>query len=262
MKQLFSILLMFYFPSIKAEFIQKTIDNQSIEIISLENIKFHANIKTDIVYDQITIDLDNKDHLLINGFRSFTQEIKILNKKSVELRFSIRGGTGVANERDLIFCISNNKLFKVFDIIAMVSSEFNETYNISIDSLHLYYEHCLLDFKILDILEKNNDFSLKAIEYSMFKSKFKPSDNQEIRDTIILKFNFPNRIFFNKTIKIQGQYSVIHNVRDQDVSGTIITTVVFNSNECYTISSRAGDYYNIDHKWHMKGRKGHLIEMD
>jgi hypothetical protein len=135
-------------------------DVDTVSLHSLENKEIIVKIKFDYGFDKLILELNSDEKMIVKGFRGLTQDMKVLNQKFIELRFSMRGGTGVRVCRYVLICVSNNKLYRSIDQISLFSSVFKETYDASIDSLHLYDESSTYQVDFTGLKEVNNSFVL------------------------------------------------------------------------------------------------------
>jgi len=245
MKSLFLIFSIISFLSLKALCMQE----RTYELLSLENKICTIHLAEAFPKDLIILTLDNKDTMIITGSRGISQEVRIVDKKFMELHYAIRGGTGVALRQDVLVCISNNKLQKCLNLYASVISNFDKTYVPSIDSLHMYDEHSVYEFKIIDILENKERCLLKASEYDMIRSKHDPKTNHEIRDTLSLSFDIVDKIFFNETETLQGKFNFI------DINGHSVSKICMEV-KAGVINTRLYKYYFINDKWFYKEKEG------
>ena len=113
----------------------------NIVLYSIENKLSKINLCLDELNEKIIINLSSSESLCINGFKDLTEEIKVIKRKFLLFKFRIRGGTGVALRRSVLVCISNDRLFKVFDVLSMVRSQCKENYIPKVDSLNEFDEN-------------------------------------------------------------------------------------------------------------------------
>ena len=255
MKTFLTVLIINLFVSTQVSLSQIR-DEEIITVHSLENKEASVKIKFDYVNDRISLELNPTEKMLIKGFRSMTQDIKILNQKFIELRFSMRGGTGVHVRRYVLICVSDSKLYRSIDVISLVSSEFKETYVASIDSLHLYDESSINQINFTGLKEKCGSYELIATGFVKIHSKIDPSQDYENHDTTQLRFDMDNKVFYTNFENLNGQYLLWsdENLNEQvNFHNEKIPSICVNQDEIYV-------YFR--HKWYIKHQDYHLQETD
>lgn len=227
-------------------------DIKTITILSLENKKCVVEIIYNFKTDVINIRLSPQNSLCINGFRGFVDSIRVINHNFIELHFQIRSGTGIRQERYILLCISEDKLYKAIDVLSLIDSRFEQTYIKGIDSLHLYDEKNIDRFRFIDLRKIKNSFVLEAEEYHYEKSKYYIKNNYELCDTIVLLFEPDYKIFYNQFKSISGDYIV-----DSD-DITIHKKQTFGNEQYPMLNLFNTEYYFIDNEWYIKDQNKHL----
>jgi hypothetical protein len=231
-------------------------DVETVSLHSLENKEINVTIKFDYGFDKLILELNSDEKMIVKGFRGLTQEMKVLNQKFIELRFIMRGGTGVHIRRYVLICVSNNKLYRSIDQISLLNSVFKETYVASIDSLHLYDESSTYQVDFSGLKEVNNSFEMIANEFVKTQSKIDPTQNYENQDTIQLHFDMDNKVFFNKFVNLDGSYLLWS---DEDLN----EQVNFHNEKFPSICINQGAIYVFfRHKWYIKHEDYRLEDTD
>lgn len=256
MRNISTIIIILLFTIINFNVLSQTIDNKRYKLYSLENIENTVNIKLDDANEKITIELNPNETLCINGFRGLEQEVNILNRKFIEIRFKVRGGSGVAVRRYVLICISYNTLYKAIDVISMVSSEFKETYVHSIDSLNLYDETSIYKLSFTMSQGDNQKYKLLAIQSEKVRSKHEPKQNHETEDMLQFNFDENDKVFYNQIDSLQGSFLINSDIDSTD------KLINFNGEKYPAIKLKDNTgYYFINHSWYMKGTKNHLQKL-
>jgi hypothetical protein len=254
MRNIPAVIIILLFTIINFNVLSQTIDNKSYKLYSLENIESTVNIKLDDANEKITIELNPNEIFCINGFRGLDQDVNILNQKFIELRFKIRGGSGVAIRRYVLICISDSKLYKSIDVISMISSEFKETYVPSIDSLNLYNESSIYKLSFTMSQGDNQNYKLIAIQSEKVKSKHDTTQNHETQDMLQFSFDKGNKVFYNQLNSLNGSFEI------NTDNGNLRTKKDFNGTEYPSIKLKNEEYYFINQSWYIKDGKNHLTE--
>jgi len=94
--------------------------DEMINFLSLENKEVIVKYGYDPKYDRTIFELNPHEKLCIQDTRG--AEVKIHQKKFVELLLEMRGGSGEAVRKYVIICVSNGKLYKSIDVISLVKN--------------------------------------------------------------------------------------------------------------------------------------------
>lgn len=254
MRNIPTIIIILLLAIINFNVSSQSIDNKSYKLYSLENIESTVYLKLDDANEKITIELNPNEILCVNGFRGLEQEVNILNQKFIELRFKIRGGSGVAIRRYALICISDNKLYKSIDVISMISSEFKGTYFPSIDSLNLYDESSIYKLNFTMSMGENQNYKLIAIQSEKVKSKHDTTQNHETQDMLQFSFDKGNKVFYNQLGSLKGSFDINNDIGNSNAKK------VFNGEKYPAIKLKNEEYYFINQSWYIKDGNNHLSE--
>lgn len=224
--------------------------SSTYKLISLENEEINVCVDLDEINNFISINLDSKNKICIDGFKELI-DIKILDNKFLLLHFSIRGGSGVQLIRTAIVCVSNGKIFKSLDIFSSVHSFFNDAYNnkIKIDDEENSYQ------VLLKLVQKahSNQVILQVNENELIKSKSNPLKNKTEKEEFVLYFDNHQKIFQNNLKTLSGRFEI-----DNGKSET--TSREFMDKAFPAIIFRNYEYYFIDDSWYIKDQINHLTK--
>lgn len=253
MKNISFLITLWFLTFINGTVFSQLTDGTKFRICSLENKEFTLQVKPDVYNEKITITLNPKETLCINGYSGFDHQIKVLNGKFIELHFRMRGGSGVAIRRYVLVCVSGVKLYKPIDVLSLVRSEFKETYVHSIDSLNLYDESSLFSLKFNLLQDHVRRFKLYITQSEEIISKYDPSRNHLYKDSLELKFDENCNVFYNQVCNLNGYF----NISSDDGSSR---EIIFKGEKYPAIKLRNAEYYYINKKWFIRDQKNHLSE--
>lgn len=239
-KHIFTIIFAFVFY---CNGFSKSIETKSLIINSLTNKPEKVLVELDYVNNRITIKSGFKKKLYLDHFTDLEGDIKVMNKKFILLQYNIRGGSGVKLEKTTLVCINNGHLLKSLDIISLDKYEFKETYDKVADSLKLYDESGIYSLKLVDFKYEKKNFKLSIIQYQKVRSKHYNNGNYENTDTIKLKFDQKNKVFYNKKISLKGKYTI---------ENSNIKQKTFNGKMYPSIELKNYQYFIIDNIWYYK----------
>lgn len=224
--------------------------SSTYKLISLENEEISVCVDFDEINNFISINLDSKNKICIDGFKELI-DIKVSGNKFLLLNFSIRGGSGVQLIRTAIICVSNGKIFKSLDILSSVHSFFNDAYNNNskIDDEENLYQVAL---KLVPEA-KSNQLILQVNENEMVKSKGNPLKNKTEKEKSILYFNNHQKIFQNNLKALSGKFEI-------DDGKSDIISREFKDETYPAIIFRNYEYYFIDDSWYIKDQINHLTK--
>jgi len=150
-----------------------------------------------------------------------------------------------------------NKLYRPLELISLDTSFFITTWNKKIDSLKLYNEHEVHRLTFFKISEEKDNYRLIAFQHEEVLSKFNPSQNYDLKDTVYLDFDFKDKVFYNHYDTLQGNYFTrnINNVEQEKVQYFDIL------NKYPEIEFGTGriKYLYINQNWCEKGINKHIL---
>lgn len=203
--------------------VSQSIDSEIFNLLSLEGKEVIAKIAFDDRNDRLLIELNENEKMCILNAKYFSEDVKILDKKFIELQLGVRGGSGESVHRYVLICISGDRLYKCIDVISLVKNLVDQI----IDS----------QVNFVGLREKNNSYEMC------------------ISGETSLQFDLKNKIFFNGYENLNGLFNLNS---DQDLSNKQIDF----KNEIFPmICVNFGQkYIFIRHKWYVKGQN-HLLEL-
>lgn len=183
---------------------------EKLKIASLENKTISLTIQLNMATEKITIFSDSINPICINGYKELETDIKIINKKFTAIHFKIAGGSGVKLRRYILLCVSNNKIYNAFDVLADVTNLRDTT----------FYDRYNLCFTKMSLT--NNSYRLICTE-----EERKKNGNKNVgfyTDTLQFQFDNSKRIFYNAFDTLSGKYTVeqdiISRAKELDFSGS------------------------------------------
>lgn len=216
-------------------------EDMVLELNSLSGKSVRVNFEPDDVNDKITLKLDSKEMLCINGFRELEEDIKVLNNKFIMIHYKIRGGSGVKVRKTTLVCVADGKLHKALDVVTTVShniGDLNDSWKESVkqsDNCGLYV------LKLIGLQNQGKEFLLTAVEHEMEYSKADKQDNFEREDSVKLFFDDVNKVFYTKMMTLNGRYMV---------EGELGSLRKFRNQVVPFISLKNEEYVYIEKEWY------------
>jgi hypothetical protein len=212
MKAFLTLTIITFFVSCQTLLSQSVYDTV-INFLSLENKEVSVKYGYDPNKDRLIFELNPSEKLCIQDARG--AEAKILQKKFVELRLSMPGGSGEAVYNLAIICVSKGKLYKSIHVVSSVKDLIGGCNSFEVN--------------FTELMEKDRSFELIA------NGKTK------------LKFDFDNKIFYNAFETLNGLYYVNS---DKD---PINQQLKFQNERFPAVHIDPGEtYIFINHKWFAK----------
>jgi hypothetical protein len=196
---------------------------KDINFLSLEDKEVSVKYGYDPDHDRLIFELNPNEKLCIQNARG--ADVKILQKKFVELQVSMPGGSGEAVYNVVIICVSYGKLYKSIHVVSL--------------SENLITGCISSQLNFSELKGKNNSFEL------LVNGKTK------------LQFDFENKIFFNAFETLNGLYDVNN---DKDL---INHQMNFQNEKFPAVTvDPAKMYLFINHRWYAKlsGNSWHMEE--
>lgn len=235
MRQFIFILILF-FPLI-------TIGRQ-IEMLTLngldDGVLHSVIIKVDPIVERTEVFIE-KDNLILSGVQDLV-ESKIHSQNFLELKFRVRGGSGVKVRRSVLLCISQSKLHRSIDVLCEITSNVSTVYNKIADSLKLFNE--VSEYSVsLDVMNSSDkDFIAIILEKKNVQSKFDPSQDISYENRLKLNFDASGNYFYNYFEILNGDYKVFLNKSNAPIKR-------FVSGRFPCIKLRDTQYLYIDNQW-------------
>lgn len=160
----------------------------------------------------------------------------------LELRFRVRGGSGVKVRRNVFICISNGQAYKAIDFLSEVTSRVSTVYDRVADSLKLFDEksdyHATLSIKQTE----RKEYRAVLFESTKVESKYDPSQNLSFEKPYELYFDPSGYFFYNSTKKLNKLYKVYSNKENKTFERFITAEV-----PCIQLYQKL--YIRIDNEW-------------
>jgi hypothetical protein len=206
------------------ELVSQSKDSEIFNLLSLENKEVSVKINFDDRNDRLILDFNADEKMCILGARYLSQNIKILDKKFIELQIGVRGGSGESVHRYVLICISGDRLYKSVDVFSLVENLVDGSINSQVN--------------FTGFRRNNNSYEIS------------------ITGEATLQFDFNNKIFFNGFENLTGRYNVNS---DKDLSNKKMN---FNNEKFPSICVNFDEkYIFIEHKWYIEGSENHLMEL-
>lgn len=214
-----------------------------------DNVDYKIRIEEDLAKDLVLFST-NKDGLLVYDVRQVDTVISHL-KKFLEVKFIIRGGTGIKNRERALLCVEKGKLFMSLLMTSDIESRITEVYDTVADSLELFDEESQYHVGI-EIEEKNNGFMATLIESKYVRSKFDPTQNESFENTYRLNFDRGGYYFFNSSKNLNDKFRLYSHQENKHVEK-------FLSTEAPAIELTSSSYFFIDGIWYDEGLDNYLF---
>ena len=145
-------------------------------------------------------------------------------------------------------------MYDAIDLYSLIRSEFNQTYNKTLDSLNFYNE---ISVDSLSFFKENSgasDYKLYIRDENTRISKVDKDSNYHKVDTVKLNFNKTYKVFCNTMATLKGPYLV------EDRFGST-KEKQFAQNIYPAIRLSNFEYYYIEGSWHLKGHENYLTKV-
>ena len=245
------ILILFLFLTEYAIAQDDLIETKFIKISSLENVQTDLNIIYNASDGSITIDLNKDEKIVLCECKGITG-IKTIGKEHfLELNYSIPGGTDQKIEQSALICLSKGKLYNALQCESLFDEN---TVTSSVNSLKLFHVRNIYKISFLSLKEKGGVCRLVINIYNCNKSERDPQSNQETSDSVMLKFDPEKRIFFNDTVRLNGDYNITDEGWSDKIKGRFINEL------CPTVNLQGAQYLFITGAWYSKISNNVLVK--
>jgi hypothetical protein len=160
----------------------------------------------------------------------------------LELKFRVRGGSGVKVRRNILICVSQGKVCKAIDFLSEITSRISTVYNKVADSLKLFDEksdyHATLSIKQTE----GKEYKAVLFESTKVESKHDPSQNVSFEKPYDLYFDPSGCFFYNSTRQLSKHYKIYSNKENKTVERFIGAEV-----PCIQLYEKL--YLRIDNEW-------------
>lgn len=160
----------------------------------------------------------------------------------LELKFRVRGGSGVKVRRNVLICVSQSKVYKAIDFLSEITSRLSTVYNKVTDSLKLFDEksdyHATLSIKQTE----GKEYRAVLFESTKVESKYDPSQNVMFEKPYELYFDPSAYFFYNSTRQLSKHYKIYSNKESKTVERFIRAEV-----PCIQLYQKL--YLRINNEW-------------
>ncbi len=225
---------------------------QSYNVESFNGNIQKIHISPDYINNTLTITCLN-DTIHINDFTDIRDDVNILDKRFLEIVYSIRGGSDIHLRRVLLLCVNNNKLLQPLDVDFLSSYDLSTVYNKNADSLKLFDEHSLYQLKLSLIGDNKNNYKLNVNVYDENKSKHSPTTNYVYNKQVILSLDTNLNVFYS-TIKDVSKYFTVYDPKTQ------IENKLYIIGTFPIITLGKKNYYYIKNEWYEENDNNYLVK--
>jgi len=169
------------------------------------------------------------DTLIDDDFWDVPPITEVLNKNFIEIRYEVRGGSGLGLGNILLLCVNGNKLFEAMHVLRYLSSEGGgekTNYNLKLT------------------LNGNNKRNFKLIVdiHDRDWSRYSPEINYDYRNRSILSFDVHQNIFFSLK---EGNYNsaIIDDKKPKQQVKGVFPVIILGKENYYFIG---GNWYNLE----------------
>ncbi|MFM7855778.1 MAG: hypothetical protein ACKO96_28620 [Flammeovirgaceae bacterium] len=160
----------------------------------------------------------------------------------LELRFRVRGGSGVKVRRNVLVCISHGQAYKAIDFLSEITSRVSTVYDKVADSLKLFDEksdyHATLSIKQTE----GKEYRAVLFESTKVESKYDPSQNVSFEKPYELYFDPSGYFFYNATKPLNKLYKMYLSRESKTVERFLSAEV-----PCIQLYQKL--YLRIDNEW-------------
>lgn len=166
-------------------------------------------------------------------------QVKRETENQWSLFYRVRGGSNVKERVFGILTCHNNKLFHSLSIYALSTGELTMAYNKMVDSLN-FYEYSKYQ---VDVSVRCQDSIFLTEDFESI-SKLWPDGNEQWKMQHLLYFDKNEYVYFNKKIKLNGNYSFVNTIGDS-------FNRKFENQYVSAVKLYENAYYYIDYVWYI-----------
>jgi hypothetical protein len=133
---------------------------------------------------------------------------QVLDGKFLSLSYGQRGGTSCSTRRTVIICVSGKRIYESFEAPSEYNCDLTRVFDPVADSLHLFDEHSRYHLTNLSVAQSLEGLTLSLIEADTVTSRYNPSQNCRVCDTVHFLFSASDKIFYNKYLELMGNFHV------------------------------------------------------
>lgn len=223
--------------SVDSLYLLKAIDNDT---------KYQVSFRLDYVKEFAKFTIQNHS-LTIFEVRGIDTAI-VHADSFLEVKFRVRGGTGVKVRKTILLCVVKDRLYKTLDITSEVSSRLDKVYDKRADSLKLFDER--EDHLVLLSVKKRGGSYVANLDESYEKvSKYDPSQNESYAKNYELIWEPAQNIFYNSTKIVRELKRIRSSVDYEAISEKFVNMEL----PCITLFG-GGTYLFFEGEWYSELR--------
>ena len=209
---------------------------KTFNIVSLDGKNEKVKIIPDYVNSVLKITC-MKDTITIPDFWKVQPEINLLNKNFIEIRYAVRGGTGIGLGNTLILCVNGSKLYEAMHVLRYINGDSGDLKN---------------DYHIELALngDSNDNYKLRLSIHDDVFSKRKPNINYVYNNQTVLSFDTKQNAFYSIKEDIYDRSIKSGNGKKQKVNGNYPVIILGKQT-----------YYFINNRWHQSVNTKELYEI-
>lgn len=180
-----------------------------------------------------------KDTISIADFWGVPPEIQLLNKRFIEIRYEVRGGSNLGLGNTLILCVKGSKLLEAMHVLRYTNWETGgekKDYHIKLNLNS----------------DKKSKYSLTVSIHDYSYSKRNPETNYTYNNKTTLSFDTKNSVFYNIKENIYNHVTTTKAAKPikQKVNGNFPVVILGKET-----------YYFINNRWYQAGDNNELNEI-
>ena len=213
-------------------------DTKTFNIVALDSKNAKVKVAPDYVNQALKITC-LKDTIMIPDFWGVIPDYRVFNKKFIEVKYEVRGGSNLGLGNTLILCVKSNKLIEAMHVLRYTNWDSgNEKTDYHID---------------LNVNGDNkNTYNLNIRVHDAVYSKQNPETNYNYNNITTLNFDTKHNVF----------YSIKQNIYNYTAATKAgkATWQKVNGNFPVIILGKE-TYYFIHERWYQLGRNNEISEM-
>lgn len=203
-------------------------DTKIINILSIDGKKQQVKIIPDYANHMLKM-ICMKDIITIDDFWGVPPEIKLLNKSFIEIKYAVRGGSGLGLGNTLILCVNSSHLFEAMHVLKYVNSE-------SGDEKQHY------DINLIVTGSDASNYKLNMHVHDDLSSKRDPETNYIYNNESVLAFDSKQNAFYSVKENLYDHFIITKSKNKQKVAGTF-PMIILGKETYYFINGR---WYNAE----------------
>lgn len=212
-------------------------DTKTFNILSIDGKSKKVKITPDYVKKELRVTF-LKDSISIVDFWGVPPEISILNKKFIQIHYSVRCGSNLGLGKTLILCVNGNTLYEAMHVLSYS--------NYDTDDLKT-------DYHIKPILSGDNksNYRLQVSIHDDVNSKRDPEVNYTYNNQTVLTFDKRQHVFYSVKQDVYDRFirTGPGTKAQQKVGGNFPMIILGKEN-----------YYFINNRWYQLGDGNEMDE--